>query len=221
VDDQDVVLEILRDMILNRQLSPNKRLSARGLLPIILPTVAKLLGHDVTDAPVRWALNVLETEGLVRRVRGRGTWIIIPPSDDIRQITLLRCAIESLVMRELVKQEQGPNLEEVDNLIGVMDDAVQKKDQTLYLNKDTELHCLLAKLARLPMAADILKGLRNKFQMYSFEILEEDMMIPSQEEHRKIIDGITRRDEHNVVTCVIEHLVNSADRLGVVVDYKY
>jgi len=83
---RQIVLDKLRDAIINGQLKPGQRLVERELCKVL----------DVSRTSVREALRHLESEGLVQYAGQRGPSVTVLVVQDIKNIYELRAALEGL-----------------------------------------------------------------------------------------------------------------------------
>jgi DNA-binding GntR family transcriptional regulator len=83
---RQIVLDKLRDAIINSQLKPGQRLVERELCKVL----------DVSRTSVREALRHLESEGLVQYAGQRGPSVTVLATQDVKNIYELRAALEGL-----------------------------------------------------------------------------------------------------------------------------
>jgi DNA-binding GntR family transcriptional regulator len=79
----------LRDMVMSRRIGPGQQLRQDGL--------AEELG--VSRSPLREALRMLETEGLLAHVPNQGYFVVRLRSTELRQIYLMRRLLETEILR--------------------------------------------------------------------------------------------------------------------------
>jgi DNA-binding GntR family transcriptional regulator len=84
----DEIATNLRELIISGELTPGTR--------IIEAEVASQLG--VSRGPLREALRILETEGLLESIPGRGSFVIQTSKRDIQELYSLRCILEEEAM---------------------------------------------------------------------------------------------------------------------------
>jgi DNA-binding GntR family transcriptional regulator len=92
----------LRDMVMSRRIGPGQQLRQDGL--------AEEMG--LSRSPLREALRMLETEGLLVHVPNQGYFVARLRSSELRQIYLMRRLLETELFRTL-RQPSAPELSQV------------------------------------------------------------------------------------------------------------
>ena len=116
---QEVVLETLREAILDGIVPPGARLRQEDLAA----------ASQTSRIPVREALRVLEYEGLARSEPHRGFTVTSLDADQIEEIYELRSVLESHAVRVAIPLLTQPDLDELQRLYDEMeaDDAADEK----------------------------------------------------------------------------------------------
>lgn len=84
--------------------------------------------YDVSRAPLREALRMLQTEGLVEAQPGRRNRIAVVSAPDLEQLYALRITVEALAIRLTVKQMTEDDIDELRRLLGEMDELATTQD---------------------------------------------------------------------------------------------
>jgi DNA-binding GntR family transcriptional regulator len=108
---QELVLETLREAILDGILPPGARLRQEDLAA----------AFDTSRIPVREALRVLEYEGLARSEPHRGFTVTALDADQIEEIYELRTVLESHAVRLAIPLLTQPDLDELQHLYDEME----------------------------------------------------------------------------------------------------
>jgi DNA-binding GntR family transcriptional regulator len=108
---QDLVLETLREAILEGILPPSARLRQEDLAS----------AFNTSRIPVREALRVLEYEGLARSEPRRGFTVTALDADQIEEIYELRTVLESHAVRVAIPLLTQPDLDDLQRLYDEMD----------------------------------------------------------------------------------------------------
>lgn len=83
--------------------------------------------HSVSRTPVRLALRILESEGVVQRGEGRGYTVQSPTVADILQAVQVRGHLESLAARLMAQTpDRSQHLPEMANAIATMDGLLEE-----------------------------------------------------------------------------------------------
>jgi DNA-binding GntR family transcriptional regulator len=117
---QELVLETLREGILDGILPPGSRLRQEDLAA----------AFKTSRIPVREALRVLEYEGLASSEPHRGFTVTALDADQIEEIYELRTVLESHAVRVAIPLLTEPDLEELQRLYDHME-ALQVADEKL------------------------------------------------------------------------------------------
>jgi DNA-binding GntR family transcriptional regulator len=127
--------EIIKENIFNGSLRPGEKLSKRNM--------AKLTGYSVI--PVIEALNKLEFDGLVEAKPLWGSFVAVPSNDKVKDMHVLREAIECQVARILsvnADQKQKKVLNELAFELDRLEYSEKTKNEIM--DKHYELHLLMA-----------------------------------------------------------------------------
>lgn len=132
----DETARLMREHIVYGHYAPGSRLSEAE--------VAGVLG--VSRTCVREALAILESEGLVRRVRNRYTQIVRFTPRDAREVMQLRSAIEGLCARIVVAERRVP-VAELERCLAGIEQAILSNpvDRRRYVEHDLGFHRALVK----------------------------------------------------------------------------
>ena len=117
---QDLVLETLREAILDGILAPGSRLRQEDLAT----------AFDTSRIPVREALRALEYEGLARSEPHRGFSVTTLDADQIEEIYELRIVLETHAVRVAIPLLTEDDLDDLQRLYDEME-AVDSGDEKL------------------------------------------------------------------------------------------
>jgi DNA-binding GntR family transcriptional regulator len=159
----------------------------------------------VSRTPVREALLALFKEGLVEIVPKRGFRLATLTESDVKEIQLLRIALEKLVVEQLCIHGTPTDFRELRSMI---------KEQATHTSNifalDEAFHHHMAKLAGLPETGRLLLGVRGK--MY---LLAAGAKIPKARtddvlrEHARIVSMIEKRDIEGAHQMITDHVERS------------
>lgn len=168
-------------------------------------TLAEQMG--ISKTPVRQALQLLRTEGLLE-VGSRRQLVVRGFSADHRnEILRIREALEEIAVETACRQM---SLEHVDLLRLTLlrqKRAVDTHDEETFLELDEAFHILIAKGANLPIVARLLEQMRGFARLMRLgrsqppEHLQDILA-----EHTRIVDAIERRDTSEALAALHDHL---------------
>ncbi|MFJ8863519.1 GntR family transcriptional regulator [Streptomyces sp. NPDC102451] len=201
---RQLALTRLRQAILRGEMAPAQRLVENEL--------AEQFG--VTRASVRAALIELESEGLVERIRNRGSRVRVVSVDEAVAITECRMALEGLCA---AKAAVAAGDEQLDRLAGVgeaMTKAVADGEPMLYSDLNHELHALVREFSGQQTAVSLLERLNGQLVRHRFQLaLRPGRPQQSLSEHLAMIDAIRARDPQAAEAAVRSHLASVIEAL--------
>jgi len=181
----EIVHATLHRDIIAGKLKPGQR--------IIISELAKEFGFS--EIPIREAIRSLETAGLVRFTPHVGAVISEFNEREFLEIYIIRIELEALATRLAVAHITEADLDSLDKNIEKTEKAIQKNrpDKIGPLNK--EFHLRIYQAAPYPYLQNLIKSLWEKFELYqSVFAYVPDRIIPSCQEHKKIIEALRAKN---------------------------
>ena len=131
-------VRILRDMIMSRRLAPGEQLRQDHL--------ADAMG--LSRSPLREALRMLETEGLLSHVPNQGYFVVRLSSSDLRQVYLMRRLLETELYRTLRRPAAG-EMQAIRRTHREIREGVGREDVTAVLEANRRFHFSIFELSPL------------------------------------------------------------------------
>jgi DNA-binding GntR family transcriptional regulator len=205
----DQVHAILRAQIISGELTPNQRLTERGL--------SSTLG--VSPTPVREAISQLEYERLLVRVDGR-LLVAAPDARRLRELSLVQAALRGVAARLAAENASDAELAEIAAAYEGPSAAAaeQPKSDEGRLQKfrrRRQFHELIDQAAHNPTLSDMIATTTAfDFQLKSRALLHGAFPDPHPAiaEHREILDALLARDGTRAEVLMREHTTTGADR---------
>jgi len=200
---REVVAEELRSMILSGELAAGERLLEDKL--------AETLG--VSRNPVREAIRMLESTGLVEVVPRRGAYVCQPDLDEVAQLLDLRAVLEGHAAELLARH---PDREVVEKLRTLVDEgaAAAAEGNTVHAAEiHLQFHRLIEEAAGNVHLQQAIEPLRHRTELV-FSMLLEDRSDTGWDEHRAILDAIASGDPDRARTSVRAHIDSVVEDLG-------
>ncbi len=194
----DKVIEELRQAILSRRLKPGERL-VEGRL-------ADELG--VSRNPVREAIRVLTTEGLVEVTARRGASVLAMTDEEARETIEVRALLEGQNARLAARRRDENILARIAAVLNKGTEAVAAKRYDLLPGLNQQFHNELAAAGRNRLLADLLKRLRERTAML-FAPTDPERQARTWEEHSGILRAIIAGDERSAATLAAEHVMRA------------
>lgn len=184
----------IRSMILASEFKPGQRL-VEDELSVVL---------GVGRTPVREALLLLQGEGFISRDRG---WLVHDVDrSQIHSIFESRAAIEGATARLAARHITDETCERLAGMVQKM--APRPELARSVLNRvNTEFHGLIVESAENPFLAEF--HARAQFQYWMLRIpimFSNDQLVAMNEEHRVIVDALSRRHETDAEAAARGHV---------------
>ncbi|MEV5886855.1 GntR family transcriptional regulator [Streptomyces sp. NPDC052020] len=197
-------LERLRKAILRGEMAPAQRLVENELAE----------SYGVTRASVRAALLDLTSEGLVERIRNRGSRVRVVTVEEAVEITECRMALEGLCAAKAATEATDAQLDELTGLGKAMSKAVSDGDPVTYSELNHDLHALIRNASGQHTAVGLLERLNAQLVRHRFQLaLRPGRPQQSLSEHLAVIEAIRARDPQAAETAVRAHLSSVIDAL--------
>lgn len=183
---------LIRQRILSGALAPGATLNQNEL--------ATALG--MSRIPVRDALRTLAAEGLVR-MRAHSTASVAPLGlDDLQELYEIRLALEPVLCRAAVPHLGAEDLEEMERLLGVMEQAASSEE---WLAANNRFHGALYRRAGRPRLREIVERARLATERYT-RIYQRMAVTTVDSEHRLIYDAAATGQIRRLEALTIAHL---------------
>lgn len=183
----------------------------RGILPEGKPLHQAQLAQrlSVSPIPLREALRLLETEGLVAFDGYKGAVVTILTVDEARELYEMILALESNLMRVAFP---GITKRIVDEAERVLDEMEREDDCIRWRDLNQDFHNLFYEATERPLTIDMLIRLRQKTDRY-IRIHLASMRSESERQHRDMLDAIRAEDLEKAVEALRNHLTYTSHDL--------
>lgn len=187
----------IRDMIIQDELPPGRRISERQL--------ADQLG--VSRTPVREALRTLAREGLVETRANRRTFVAALQPAEISDTLVVLAAVEGVAGEMAIERMSDAEIGEVRALHHEMLAAYTRGDRLGYFKKNQEIHLAIvagARCASLTSVHAILNGraYRVRYQVNRYT----DHWTEAVKEHEVLLEALEKRDRERFSALLREHV---------------
>ncbi|MDP2820388.1 MAG: GntR family transcriptional regulator [Polaromonas sp.] len=194
------VAELLRQRIFNRELAPGSWIDELKLAE----------EYGISRTPLREALKVLATEGLVTMKVRRGAYVTEVSERDLTDVYHLLALLESDAAGVVATQATDAQLKELQALHRELEKAVTKRERFFELNE--AFHMRLLEIAnnrwRDQMVADLRKVMKlNRHN----SLLKAGRIEESLAEHRAIMLALAARDAEAAVAEMRRHFSNGLE----------
>lgn len=199
----DEVYERLREAILTKQFSPGQRLD--------VDAIAQQLGVSLT--PVRSAIELLASDGLVDVQPRSGTFVTTLSARDVEETMDIRCALECLAAEKAVARLTDGDIEKARRLLKILAKPIrEERDSRNHENANSQLHNLLIEASGNRILAEMYKKLNAHLtiaRLHSRTPNWRDRIRQEQAEHEEIVDAMERRDRGALVDALRKHILRA------------
>ncbi len=194
------VAELLRQRIFNRELTPGSWIDELKLAE----------EYGISRTPLREALKVLATEGLVTMKVRRGAYVTEVSERDLADVYHLLALLESDAAGVVAAQATAAQLKELQGLHNELEKAVSHRERFFEINE--AFHMRLLEIAnnrwRDQMVADLRKVMKlNRHN----SLLKSGRIEESLAEHRAIMQALAARDADATALRMREHFRNGLE----------
>ncbi|SHG42746.1 transcriptional regulator, GntR family [Thermosyntropha lipolytica DSM 11003] len=201
---RELVLEAIREAIINGTLKPRERLMEIQL--------AEELG--VSRTPVREALRKLELEGFIVMVPRKGAYVADLSFKDIADVFEIRAALEALAAGLAAERITDEELEEMERLLVEKAEAIAANDMEKLIEVDTKFHDAIYRASRNERLYHIISNLREQIQRFrTTSLAYPGRMKQSLDEHRGIVEALQARDIQLARNLAQEHIENAENSM--------
>jgi GntR family transcriptional regulator of gluconate operon len=161
---------------------------------------------QVSRGTVREAFKLLRAEGLVQEVLRRGTFVVSLSGRDAREIYELRAAIEGRAAYDIAKRGRELDVEELEALCSVMEEAEAARDAASVYAGDLAFHDALCRLSGNARLHEVF--LRYVSALRALLQLDKRIYGPLENVvggHRRLVEAIRSGDADRARALVEEH----------------
>ena len=198
------VAEKLRQMINTGILEPGSWLDEQG--------IAQAMG--VSRTPLREAVRLLSSEGLLRLVPRKGCYVSALNEQDLDEIFPLMAMLEGRCAYEAALRATSAEIEELAEMHDQLVHFATKKDVDDYYAANRKIHEYIQRIAGNQWLSNLVDDLRGKLNLSRHQSLSlEGRIDQSCKEHLAIFAAIKAQDPKQADSLTNEHLINQRKAL--------
>jgi DNA-binding GntR family transcriptional regulator len=194
-----VVSEQIRGQILDGKLRPGERL--------VEDKLSAELG--VSRVPVREALRVLSSEGLVTLERNRGATVAEVTPELVAELVEVRTLLEALNARLAARRHDPEIVAALHDTLRRGNAAAQSGSPDQLARLNGEFHERLAEASRNTVLTDIMRSLRERTSL-AFALNGRNRARDDWKEHAGILAAVIDGDEDLAALLASRHVQNAA-----------
>ncbi len=199
-----VIFNQLEDMILAGALMPGERINESQMSAML----------QVSRAPIREACRQLEKHGMVQIITRRGTFVTKIEVSEVKELYDIRASLESLAAEKSAAYATPKELEEFQNILNTMHEAIKADDAKKYFKTNMVFHRKIVLTSRNDNLDSLIEGICNKASLYRKTNLSVlDRMSISYRQHKNIFRAIEAGNPMEASTQMKHHVIDARDAL--------
>jgi DNA-binding GntR family transcriptional regulator len=205
------VAQRIREMIRKGTLHKGDRIVEKDL--------SQAMGTSRT--PLREALRLLSSEGLIDLVPHKGAYVAQPSMREIREMFEVMSLLEASCARKAAEKMTDADFRKLEKLHEKLEKYFREKSHEKYLEVNRKYHSLLQEMGGSKVLNDVINSLKQKIMLYrQRQLYQPDRFEASMNEHRDLLDAFRRRDPVAAERAMKTHLINQCEALKNVYEDK-
>jgi DNA-binding GntR family transcriptional regulator len=195
---QEYVYQSLRGAIMRGELPPGQRL--------VIDEIGRQL--HVSAIPIREALQLLQSEGLVLGAPHVGATVAPISQDEVHEVFAIMEGLETVGVREAARRLDDAGLALLLGVVAEMDAAVAAQDYERWAALNGDLHRAVNDVAGMPLLREMTDRVLlrwERLRRHYFHGVVVPRVAQAQGEHHAMIEAIARRDPDGAEQVVRAH----------------
>jgi DNA-binding GntR family transcriptional regulator len=196
------VAERLREQIFSHELAPGSWLDEQSLA----------IAFGISRTPMREAIKVLASEGLVTTKMNKGAYVTEVDRGDLEQIFTVLSLLEGQAAKETAIKASEAQLTQLDNLHHRLEKAAADRDNEQFFEINVKFHELIQEIAGNRWMNGVIEDLRKVLKLQRRDSLSRSgRLLSSLVEHREILQAILKRDAITAEQAMRKHLARGLE----------
>lgn len=196
------VAERLREQIFTHELPPGSWLDEQNLA----------LALGISRTPMREAIKVLVSEGLVSTKMNKGAYVTQVDREDLEQIFTILSLLEGQAAKETALKATEEELTRLDDLHHRLEKAAADRDVDQFFEMNVRFHDLIQDIAGNQWMKGVIVNLRKVLKLHRRDSLSRSgRLLSSLVEHREILQAILKRDAMAAEQAMKKHLAHGLE----------
>ena len=196
------VAERLREQIFSHELAPGSWLDEQSLA----------IAFGISRTPMREAIKVLASEGLVTTKMNKGAYVTDVDRSDLEQIFTVLSLLEGQAAKETAIKASEAQLTQLDNLHHRLEKAAADRDTEQFFEINVKFHELIQEIAGNKWMNGVIEDLRKVLKLQRRDSLTRSgRLLSSLVEHREILQAILKRDPLAAELAMRKHLTRGLE----------
>ncbi|BDX21472.1 GntR family transcriptional regulator [Polynucleobacter sp. TUM22923] len=191
------VAERLRAQIFAHEITPGSWLDEQSLA----------IEFGISRTPMREAIKVLASEGLVTTKMNRGAYVTEVERSDLEQIFTVLSLLEGQAAKETALKATENELTQLDDLHQRLETAAADRNLEQFFEINVKFHELIQEIAGNTWMNGVINDLRKVLKLQRRDSLSRSgRLLSSLVEHRAILEAILKRDPVAAEAAMRNHL---------------
>lgn len=196
------IAEELRTMIVDGKLAPGQKIPEKELCE----------AFDISRTPLREALKVLATEGLVELLPQRGARVSVITEAERQELFPIIAALEALAAELACRSMTDAELAELKGLHRQMVAAYDRRDNLEYARLNRKIHLSIFEAARNGALQMLYSNMELRIRNIRHTVRQSDEdWARAVQDHEKILSALEARDEGLCARVLRDHVMRTAD----------
>jgi DNA-binding GntR family transcriptional regulator len=183
----EFVYRTLRDAIVKCELQPGERL--------VIDDLARRL--QVSSIPVREALQLLQSEGLVLMVPHVGATVAPISHESVTEVFTVMEGLESVAARAAAERARPEDLDALHEIVTAMDRALAAEAHEQWAELNTRFHATISRLTGMPLLQEMMERVLDRWdrvRRFFFTGVLVHRAEQAQKEHHELLDAMRAKD---------------------------
>lgn len=199
---QEMVYHTLRDAIMHGALPPGQRL--------VIDEIAQAL--HISHIPVREALHVLQSEGLIETIPHTGARVTSITRESIIEVFTLMEGLDLVATRKAAERLTSKQLDLLTGLLADMDGALHTHDYERWGDLNTRFHRNIAAMSGMPLLQEMTDRIFQQWDRVRYHFFDQVMINraeQAQSEHWALLGAMRDNDALLIEQLVKQHNHNT------------
>lgn len=196
------VADRLRNLIVHGELPPGTRLNERLLTE----------RFNISRTPLREAIKMLSSEGLVELLPNRGAVVTTITRDDVRDMFEVMAVLEALAGELACERASKEDIAEIRALHKQMSVHYRRRELEEYFSFNQRIHQKIIDSTGNKVLLETYRRLSDRVRYARYMAnLSKERWDRAMKEHEQILDALTKRDGERLKALLAAHLTNKSD----------
>ena len=189
----------LRQLILDMNMLPGERINEREIAET----------HGVSRTPAHEAVQLLTEEGLIEVIPRVGTFVARIPLDQLEEATLVRRALESMVIEHVAGKISQADVARLREILVAQYASIVNDDLLEFHRQDEAFHEALSDIAGFQSVWKMITQIKIQVDRYRRLTLPiPGRMEANLTEHRAVVDALSEGNAKAALAALQTHLDN-------------